>query len=531
MAKSGEKFEIRIESILGGHSVAQFFAEEDQFQTSLGIDPGIYSSGYNLGNYKASGLIVPVACTDFSQTLVSAPMWMNSNPKDGNIYVSDYAGSVYTIAISGQTVTELGDLNDGGTSQGNGQEYYDNYIYFSRSTSIARYGPLDGTAAFTDDYWVGTLGKTALTNTSYPKISTYSNQLPNHVLKRHSDGKLYFADVVGNQGYLHYIKTTKTTVEGDTDDGSTYQKLAFGYGLWPTAIESYGSDLVIALYEGSNNQTKEGHAKIAFWDTTSDRFYQIIWEEFPDTIITGLKNINGTLYIFSCNTRTTGVRVSQYVGGNSIKELIYLPESTPPFPGAIDGEANRLLFGSSTTYPETASCVFSIGLQNNNLSNGVFCVMRGTESGLVTSLKFVGNNPFTFNLPIIGLGTGRINSSNASSLPTASPPVWWSKIYRIGRQFKITKVRIPLVDEIGANVTLIPKLYIDIGSGLRPITLQTINSTNYPAGDNSNGSTTVVLRPEGAVGFYSFFLELRWTGNSGVAVGLPITIEYEILHD
>jgi hypothetical protein len=548
MADKDNKFTIRIESILGGHAPTTHFAAADQFMSSLGINPALpitdTTSTPTTLDFLASGLLRPVGVVNSTDTTVTdIPYWIKTNPKETNkYYIYGGTGSVYTMDIA-SVVTELGDLTDGGTASGNGAEYYDNYMYFARDTTIARYGPLDGTPAFTDDYWVGTLSKTALTQTTYPSHYFQSNiRFPNHVLHRHSDGRLYIADVVGNQGYIHYIATTKTTVEGDTDNGSTYQKLAFGYGLWPIALESYGSNLVIALFEGTSGtqyNTSKMKSKLAFWDTTSTNANQITWVEFPDELITGLKNVNGVLYITSASNRGIGFRVSRYIGGYTVEEIFYHEFGAVPLHGGLDGKAGWLVFGSATNFPETAATVYSYNLQKSKLSNGIFSIERGTKTiSMITSLALQGAADFLRDMPVFGWTNGSaggtnngINSRSDSGYGN-TPSVWWSQIYRIGQPFKITKIRIPLAQAVSTNMTVTPKIYVDgpsWGGAGTSYSLAAINTTNDDSQYNivrRSGSAGEVV-----TGQHSFWLELRWTGSELCTVGLPITIEYELLDD
>ena len=540
---------IKIESILGGHSPMTHFGRADQFRSSLGIDPGmpIDDSVSVLGGLP-SGLLRPVAVSG-SGTTVAAPMWLIGTPKVATlIYVYDYAGSVYTVPSNSTTITGLTDLNDAGTATGNGAAYYDNYVYFARDTTIARYGPLDGSAAFIDDYWVGTLGKTALVNTTYPTDLQFSLKLPNHYLHRHSDGKLYIADVVDNKGTIHYIATSKATVEGDTDNGSTYNKVQVGYGLWPTCIESYGSDLAVAFTEivVTANEVRATRAKVAFWDTTSQNVNKITWVEFPDEIITAMKNVNGVLYLTSGNQGSKGFRLSRFVGGYTFEQVAFISHAISPFPGAIDGESNRLVFGAYSNVPETGGSIYSYGLGGLSVQ-GTFNILsaRGydgdnsitAQSCLISALKnltsasVLGENNF-----IMGTSRGVASSYHGIVLPSSfgstgydnAPSVFWSQLFRIGQPFKIKKIRIPLAQAIATNMIVTPKIYTDDGAGTT-YTLTAINNTNDPGAFNAvrrSGSSGETM-----TGKHNFWLELRWTGSVLCVVGLPITIEYELIDD
>lgn len=528
-------FNIQFETILGGHSPTANFSGAGQFRASLGIDPAQPIDDSDTAySTIASGLLRPAASEKFSgTTITSTPLWIITNPKDSNVYVYDAQGSAYTVDSTLTTVTALSDAGHLNSSLGNGCEYYDNYIYFFKNIDVARYGPLNGAPVFNPTYWTGTLSKTALVNTTYPTTFKNNLQIPNHPAHRHSDGILYFGDVVGNQGYLHYIATTKTTVEGDTNDGSTYQKLPFGYGLWPTSIESYGSDLAVALYEGSNTGLRQKHAKIAFWDTTSNNFNKITWVEFPDAIITAMKNVNGVLYVVSGNYKTRGFRITRFLGGYSFEEVFYSETGEPCLQGAIDAVLNRVVFGSHTTVPESDGCVYGIGLQKASLSTGLFNIMRstgGNSSTNVTAVAFVDATELGFYVPVIGwtqAGEGSTGVSHGLDKQLTAynnaPSVWWSSVQRIGKRFKITKIRIPLAQTLTSNMTLIAKLYFDDGQTSK--TLTTINSTNYPS------KTHVVQNIEGATGENNFWLELKWSGSALLTVGLPISVEGETYDD
>jgi hypothetical protein len=80
-----------------------------------------------------------------------------------------------------------------------------------------------------------------------------------------------------------------------------------------------------------------------------------------------------------------------------------------------------------------------------------------------------------------------------------------------------------MAQAIAANMIVTPKVYVDESSS--GTALSTINNTNYPSKKN------IVIRPENLTGEHSFILELRWTGSALCTVGLPITIEYEVIDD
>lgn len=525
--------QIKISSVLGGQAPTSHFSGSDQFRASIGIDPaqpiddgdGIYST-------VASGLLRPAASEKFSSTtLQTAPLFIKGSSKTAFTYVYDARGSAYTIDPLMTTVTAMA---DGGTltgSLGNGMEYYDNYMYFAKNTDICRYGPLNSSeVGFDGDFWTGNLALTALVNTTYPTTYKNSLRIPNHPMCRHSDGRLYFGDVVGNLGTIHYVATTLTSVEGDTNNTSVYNALDMGYGMWPTAIETYGSDIAIAIYEGSDAAIRQKRAKVAFWDTSAASANKIVWAEFPDSIITAMKNVNGTLYVVSGNIDNLGWRLSRFIGGYTFEEIFYSETGEPCLPGAIEGVLNRVLIGSYTHIPYSTGCVYSSGLQKAGLSGGMFNVMGSsntTSSTCVTAVGVVDNAAMNFNSPIIGwteAGDGSTGMTHGLDkqgvIYNKGTSTWWSQTYRIGQHFKITSIRIPLAQAVTTDMTLIPKIYIDDGGTTK--TLTTINDTNY------SGKRYIKYNLDDVSGYNNFWLELAWSGYSLLTVGLPIIITFEL---
>ncbi len=528
-------FTIKIENILGGQSPASHFSTGSQFRTSLGIDPGQPINDLDSPYSKvASGLLRPAASEKFSGSVIeAAPLWIKTNPKDSNVYVSDAKSSMYSIDSAFSSVTALSDGGSLSNGLGNGFDYYDNYMYSFLNTDVARYGPLNGTPAFNGTFLSGSMSTTAMTNTPYPTTFKNKIQIPNHPCHRHSDGVFYFGDVINNQGYIRAIRTSKGTVEGDTIGSA--DSLAFGYGLWPTSIESYGSDIATSLIEMSNNGVLQPRAKMAFWDTTSTRFNKITWVEFPDSLITAQKNVNGVLYVVSGNYQTEGFRITKFVGGYSFQEVYYSETGEPCLQGGIDALLNRVVFGNHTTIPESDGCVYGLGLQKNVLSQGAFNLMRstgGNSSTSATAVCFADATSFSFAVPIIGWTQAGDGSTGAThgldkqgTAYNNAPSVFWSALQRIGERFKIKSVEIPLAQAIAANMIVTPKLYFDDGQTTHDFNGAIINNTKYPS------KKRVKLRPNGATGENNFWLELKWTGSALCTVSLPIIIKGEIFED
>lgn len=505
----------KISSIWGGWSITDYFNVRGQFLSSIGIDPSM--PGTDTGN-KPSGYIRPTAMSKFSGANVNAvPLFILTNPKDNKIYVVLNNGKLisYTNALGSETL--VGTLT---SSAGQGAEYYDNYIYVAKNTDIARYGALNDSPSITQSYWQGSLSLAALTNKTYPTINGV--KIPNHQMHRHTDNKLYICDVLtSNKGALHYIKTTKGASEGSDNDSSDHNALDFGYGEYPICIETYQTDLVVALIEGVNTSKMRG--KLSFWDTTSDSFTSITSIEAPNEkeIFTAIKNVNGTLYVFS-GFITGGCRVSKMISGYSLEEVVYLPEEYPPISkGAVDHIINRFVWGSNTIEPEASGAVFAIGSKEQKLPSGLQNILRCTateDNAMVTAVKYMQSNGKIMQ-PIIGwkadsseFGIDKISTTYGNN------NVFRSEVIVIDTfdegKFTLKRLRIPFVQAIAANMTL--KIYIYGDNAVNSRTWTISNATRY------SGKRFVVIRPE--IEFSNnLFIQLEWEGTSLLTVALPIT--------
>lgn len=521
-------FTVKIDSIIGGIAPSQNIGASNQFDSSIGIDPDMPITDSSV---RVSGILRPVGTSKFSSTNVtSTPLWFLTNPKDALIYAYMADGKVvsYTNALTAGSEVLVGTPTSGA---GNGACYYDNYLYFTTPTDVSRYGPLNGAATLTNTYWSGTLAQTALVNTTYPTVNSVT--LPNHVMHYHAPThKLYFVDVVNGKGTIHYIATTKTTVEGDTNNGSTTAILTTTpWGYLPTCMASYGSDLAIGCVQGTNATTLQKNATILFWDTVATAPTKTIAVELPDPLVTAMKNVNGVLYVWLGNAQG-GTRCIRFAGGYSWQEVAFLEESYPPLPGAVDQWMNRVIFGGNTTYPEASACVWALGSKNAQLNaqgtmlNNIINTTSAGTNRWVTACKYVLQGDNKIRQPIVGWKDGSSQGIDKVST-TYGVNVWRSQIFNIGRPFQVNRIRFLLAQPVAANMTVTPKIYTDELN--TSYSLQAINNTNYPNSDinitqNYKGSIS-------AKGQHSFFLELRWTGTALCTLSLPITIFGEIIKD
>lgn len=436
---------------------------------------------------------------------------------DGGFFIS------YASALDTETLISA---PSGG--QANGLTYYNNYVYLASNTNIDRYGPLNGTTAYTANVWTGaTLGsQTALTNTIYGFQSSYS--FPNHPMVVHGDNSLYVCDYINGQGKIHRIKTKKVTVEGDTNDGSAYGALTLPFGYLPTDIQSWGTDLVILAVQTTDTVVNQGRAALFFWDAASTTFYKGPLY-LPDPLGTALEVMNGQLYIWTGNAQG-GVRISKYIGGDSIQEVLFQEEGTPPPPGATSVQGNRLYWGNHITYPEDALGVFAYGSKTEKLPSGLHCVARATNVGstmpAITAMAPVQQANGSRNRLIVAYRSDGEYGIDKYSTTGTHTAVWRSDIESVGGRFNLTKIRIPLGTAVAANMEIIPKVWLD--DFQTSVTLPTISTALY------SGAKKIVyhkLELNACQGQDNFCLELNFGGTVALPVTTPILIEYEVDSD
>lgn len=284
-------------------------------------------------------------------------------------------GLTITGATSGATAVIVSQV-DGGTTgtltldQISGI-FIDNETITDTSTGSAAVNRTFA-SLITDNVWKGaTLGsQTALTDSTYPRTLFNIGYL-NHFGFAHTDGAAYFLDFKQGRGFIHKIQTTRTTNQGDTNDGSAYQSvgdLSLPVDYVPITACSYGTDIVVSGSLTTDGTVNQGHAILAFWDAAEELFYRIV--KLPDPICSVLKYVNGVLYGLSGDING-GYRLFRYVGGDAIETLKIIEDGYPPLQMASDFAGNRFVWGANTTLPIVSSGLYAYGSKSDLFPRGL----------------------------------------------------------------------------------------------------------------------------------------------------------------
>ena len=454
------------------------------------------------------------------------------------------AGTAYYVISAGLTTdafevsaTEGGAaINTSGTQSGThkitmackGAGYYNNYIYFFTGTNVSRYGPLNNSPALTHGFWVTTLSLTALTNTAYPALRSVT--IPNHWPHVHGDGSMYFCDFINGQGLIHRINTKKTTDEGDTNGTtvpSAYNVLDLPFGFYPTSIESYGTSLLITGIYTIDTTINQGKAAFILWDPTDTTSFYLGPVFLPDPLCTASLNVNGKVFIWTGNA-VNGVRLSQYLGGESVQEIVYQEEGMPPFAGAVDALGNRIVWGGYITNPEAYAVVWAWGSKDARIPKGLHNIVLTNSDGatpIVTALKYVQQSS---NItPKVVVGWNNASDSGTDKYATAGTlgaEIRW--MFNIGTKFNITRISIPLAGAVAANTTISPSCHFDDLSVSKNLTV--INNTNYPSMRKIIYKGTEL---KDYIGKNNFVFKIMFTDSNPLPVALPIKFEIEVWED
>ena len=408
-------------------------------------------------------------------------------------------------------------------------KFVDNETVTDTSTGSAAVNRTDA-SLIADNVWKGaTLGSlTALTNTKYPTLR--SVDMPNHVAHMHGDNSLYFCDFINGQGLIHRINTKRVTNEGDTNGTtvvSAYNALDLPFGFYPTAVESYGTDLMILGIYTTDVTTNQGSSAFVLWDPTDTVTFKLGPVYLPDPLATALLNVNGIMHIWSGNS-VNGVRLSRYLGGYVVKDVVYQEEGLPPFAGAVSALGNRIVWGGFQTSPAVGATVWAYGSKDARLPSGLHNVAKTSSAGAlpnVTALKYVQQSSNITPKLVVSWRDGTTRGIDQySTTATLASYIRW--MVNVGQKFLITKISIPLAGAVNSTTTITPKVWLDDLSTSQSPTV--INNTNYPSKRKIIYKGTQL---KDYIGQNNFTLEFAWTNTNPLPIAFPITIELDIWED
>lgn len=391
-----------------------------------------------------------------------------------------------------------------------------------------------------------------LGNEEYPTIGIY--EIPNHSFYKHGDNSLYFTDIQ-NTGSINRIRTadtlevestkgfsigdlirgkdskaianiikidvnnrafvllgvlgefqenedifkstdieTSTKVVSELKRGfsnldSNSMVLELPTDIKPISISSFGTDIaVIGL-----SQSKK--SSLFLWDTFAPSFYREI--KLPFTISSALFNHNGTLYLWGGDAN--GYTLYAYQGGDTVHTVQHMDNGHMPLQGAINSIGDRLMWGSSQTYPKTKGCVWALGSRSN--IGGLHNIATTTNQVASIYMK---------DALVIGAEKFYKKGGKYTS-------IFRSELLSFGRPFDVSEVVIPLSAEITSTDKLTITVYYDNGTA----------SEEFVINKDTFENRIVKIHPT-AKGVSNFFIEIEWDATAQIHVQFPISIRHQL---
>jgi hypothetical protein len=344
--------------------------------SSIGQVTGSSASG---AFYYNNHIFITGTGTAFDDMAAVGPL--NTLPFDGQTG-NFTAGLVVTGATSGATATIVSQVDAGATGtltlENISGIFADNETITDTSIGSAAVNRTF-VSLITNAVWSGSLlgsQTTAMVNTVYPTYLQSTKYL-NHFGFAHTNGAAYVLDFKQGLGYKHKIQTTRTTNEGDTNDGSTYGSvgaLSLPRNYLPFVACSFGTDIAVASTKTISSTTNQGNAILSLWNAADELFYRHI--PLPDPLCAWIRYINGNLYGLS-GSLSGGTRLFRYVGGDAIETLKIIEDSQPPMQYGADFIGNRIVWGCNTTLPYISSGLLAYGSKSDLFPKGLHNILQG----------------------------------------------------------------------------------------------------------------------------------------------------------
>jgi hypothetical protein len=311
----------------------------------------------------------PVKVSD--TTVTDNIKWIcDGSPYDTNRYFYGSSGNIYQEDVNG-VWSVLGTVAN---SHGQGFEVYADYLYYAQDTQVGRYGPLDGSPTFTDNWATGYQNTAAI---GWAPIKAFVGGM-----------------AIGNGNYLSWFDGSVIPTNGTAAQITALTQLEFNPGENVRCLEVIDEYLAIGTQRG-NDITLNDTGYVFYWDGSSTTF-----NFFASTENGGCNAVgNSNNRLFS----VLGSSSKLFINYRPFQPIQRIPKLKTKnycevWPGAITTWQNLVYFGlaansdstdiykgsyswgrTSSLYPESLSYDFPISTGNTG------------STVKVTALKGLGN--------------------------------------------------------------------------------------------------------------------------------------------
>ena len=381
----------------GGMSEAPKEGPKGSFDYGDGLDltTDLTALGAKVKTTKDSG----TAVTDL-------PKWIEHDAVNDKTYAYGDDGEWYE-EVSG-TWTKQTTLT---TAAGQGMRIWNDFVYFRKTSALARYGPLSSSPTLTQSWQTS-------------NVQTENDHGPNVEFL----GNLYFA----NGRFL-----------GEWDDTTwTYNKLSLPIGWKIRAMAVLGEDLVMGGWVGSNIYDFE-KGFLWIWngtDTTVTNFLEI-----NEGAVNSMYVIDNNLYFVAGATGKLYVYTGQVIPLRRMSTDLEADEFLEVFPGAMDSHRGKLIVGlaGKTDAAALTQGLYSYGRVSKNYPRALntdHIVSTGTKTGTtlkIGSVHSVGPNE-------LYIGWEDTTATNGIDIITGTTPystaLWHSLWFDNGNAYTIKEL-------------------------------------------------------------------------------------------
>jgi len=391
---------------------------------------------------------------DSDDTVVDLIHWGVYNKYGDKMYFYSEGGKIYERTSAGAWSL----LRTVASSSGNGFDIFNNYLYYTQDGQIGRYGPLDGAAAFEDDW-----------NTDW------TTSQPWRPIKNFLGNLALFGDA-----------SKVSTV--DTAATFTANELVLHPEYRVVDIEVLGEYACIA----ANNETSVASSTegmVYFWNGVAEN-YNFSVEIKEGGGINCLKAYQDVLYIFAGNSGY----VYMYTGrANKVKKIPFINpgKTTTLFPGAATVQEGQLHFGiSGGTSTNVYRGVYTYGQPNKNYPmslNFGYPLSTGNTQGTTVQVGcLAGYRTNQFFASWEDDGTYGVDLLSSTLLQTSVE--YQSRIMSFDNEVSISKFRI-YVDTLASGETVTLTYQLDrtgSWSSIGTLSYATDGAINYKLFDFEN---------------------------------------------
>lgn len=340
----------------------------DRFFGGLSESPkegakGSFNYGENLDlTTDLSSLGVNIKTTkDSSTTVTDLPKWIEHDAVNDKTYAYGDDGKFY-VESSGTWSA----LTAATTAAGQGMKIWNDYVYLRKTSAVARYGPLSGSASLTQAW-------------QSSNVQTINDHAPMVEFL----GNLYIA----NGRYL-----------GEWDDSVwTYNALTLPVGWKIRSMAVLGENLVMGGWIGSNIYDYE-KGFLWIWNGTDTSVTDFL--EVNEGGVSSMHVIDNNLYFIAGAKGKLYVYTGQVIPIRGLTNDLTNSQYLDIFPGAMDSHEGKLMIGLAGVTDSSAITqgIYTYGRTSKNYPRALnieHTISSGTKTGTtlkIGSIHAVGPN-------------------------------------------------------------------------------------------------------------------------------------------